>query len=172
MTPRQAACNQYDAFPSVLMPRDQNMTATGTGVEIGNGQPLVSELNAYWQDHYGAAWPTDAGVPLTRYKAYLQETGSTPPALRAGSEPRAPACYATNGGSLGTQARRVLSVSIVDCTYWNVHGNASNNIRTSKQAEFFITEPSPDGSVYTEFIRLVTPETSNGNLHRIIQLYK
>ena len=160
-------CNQFDpVVGGVKLPRDTLTTAPGT--EIGSG-PNIADLNAYWQHHYGANWPGD--LPTTRYAGYLRELGlnGTAPTKLAKTEPSAPVC--TGVSSVG-QLRRVLYVSIVNCEAWGVQGNSVNNVFASQYAEFFITEPSDDGSLYTEFVRSVTPETSGGKLHRIIQLVR
>lgn len=165
-------CNQAfgDITGGKKLPRDTLTEAPGT--EIGSG-PSLADLNDYWQHHYGANWPTDptTGLPLTRYQGYLRELGinGTAPTKVAGTEAMAPVC---NGVSSANHMRRVLSVSIVNCQAWNVRGNAVNQVWTTKYADFFITEPSTDGSLYTEFVRVVTPETSGGKLHRIIQLVR
>jgi Flp pilus assembly protein TadG len=172
-------CNQAfeDISGGMKLPRDTLTEAPGT--EIGSG-PNIAELNAYWQYHYGADWPTDAGAPLTRYRGYLRELGlnlnltdytttTTTPPTRISSEAVAPVC---NSVSTANHMRRVLSVSIVNCQAWGVQGNSVNQVGATKYVDFFMTEPSTDGSIYAEFIRVVTPETSGGKLHRVIQLVR
>jgi len=165
------------------LPRDTLTEAPGT--EIGSG-PNIADLNAYWNYHYGTNWPTNAsGAPLTRYQGYLLEMGltlnadyttsSTTPPTRISSEAAAPVC---NSASSAGYMRRVISVSVVNCLAWGVRGNSVNQVGATKYVEFFMTEPSPpsgdpqSGSLYVEYIRTVTPESSSGKLHRVIQLVR
>jgi hypothetical protein len=183
--PRNASCQQYDDAVGQKLPRDEPLTTLGTGVKIGNG-PTAGQLDAYWADHHVGARP--AGL-TTRYAIYLNELGLdangdsvTPPAWKPGSEPSAPTCYSSNGGSIGDYKRRVMRAAVVDCQHWDVRGNSINNIWSNQYAEFFLTEPSGDGggpesgTLFFEFIRFVTPETSGGEdrvgLARIVQLYR
>ena len=164
--PGNPSCNKWDAAIGQKLPRDPVLTPVG-GVEIGTG-PTKADLDAYWQSHYGSNWPV--GLPLTRYDGYLRELGlnGTAPAVVAGSEARGPTCQ-TNSNN---ERRRVISVSIVDCLHWAVRGNAVNQIWSSKYADFFITEPSEDGSVHAEFIEEFIPGSGASFLHHIVQLYR
>lgn len=163
------SCNETDLAGVGRMPRDATMTGW-SGVDIGDG-PTLTDLQNYWDYHYSSAMP--ALSANTRYEVYRKELnldGDGAPAKRAGTESAVPLCRPTP--STSGYKRRIISVALVDCQHWAVRGNAVNNIRATKYADFFITESTPtDGSIYTEFVQHVTPE-SNSNIHRIIQLYK
>ena len=169
--PEQPNCNKMvEIAGGVKLPRDPVLTPSG-GVDIGNG-PALADMDAYWQHHYAAAFPADLRVaPVSRYSAYLRELGlnGTKPTKVAGTEPAGPQC--STDVPVGDYKRRIISVSVVDCLYWNVHGNAVNHIWGDKYVNFFITEPSPDGSVFVEFIE-VRPLGPGSGLHRIIQLVR
>jgi hypothetical protein len=169
------ACNgQYqDPSPSVALPRDSNFTTIGN-VQIGDGS--LASPNTYWQNHYGANWPSDllAAGQANRYLAYRRELGLdgyTAPTPLAGSETKAPVCQAQNAES--TAERRIISVAVINCLANNVHGNAVTNVRSNKYANFFVPEPSAGGDVYAEFVEMITVDAGlNGKLHFVIQLYK
>jgi Putative Flp pilus-assembly TadE/G-like len=180
------ACNVSPPSGSCPMPRDRSFTAVGGsgGSQIGNG-PNVNDLNAYWQNHHGANWPTDptTGRPLTRYEAYQQEVpvaegglGTVSFARTDSLEPSAPVCSSRTTEPAPT--RRVVPVAVVDCIYWGVQGNSINNIRTNTYAEFFITEPTPcarctgAGKIYTEFVSKHRIDQHGSALHSVVRLVR
>ena len=179
-------CSNPDTWAGggLKLPRDPVLTPVG-GAAIGTG-PAQADLDAYWQSHYGSNWPADLNVAPRRYAGYMREQGlnldGTPgiaaPPIVFGTEPKGPTCnLATPPGG---PARRVLTVSIVDCQYWAVAGNSVNNIWTPKYAEFFITEPSPppsdpqNGSVYAEFLGIKPMGSGNcgGTVCQIVRLVR
>jgi hypothetical protein len=92
----------------------------------------------------------------------------------AGSLPESPVpvCAPANLLNKGTAERRILDVVIVDCQSQGVQGNATTNVRSDKYAEFFVTEPSSNGTIYTEFVRKLTVDDDDSKLHKIVQLYR
>ena len=157
------------------LPRDPVLTPSG-GVDIGTG-PAQADLDAYWQSHYGSNWPADLNVPPRRYAGYMREQGKNvdgtagpaAPNILAGTEPRGPTCAPTAPGG---PDRRVLTVAIVDCLYWGVRGNAVNNVWANKYSEFFITEPSTDGSIYAEYLGSKPMGTTPGCTGSVCQIVR
>jgi len=163
-------CGPFTDHPELRLPRDTNMTPTA-GVAIGTGDMGgAAAMNAYWFGQHGVNWPANV---TTRYQAYLRElglNGAAPPWTNV--EPHAPTC---NGVSAGDYKRRIISVAVVNCLAQGVQGNSTTNLQSHMYAEFFITEPAtapPDSSIYAEFVQLITPGSSDGKLHQVIQLYR
>jgi len=170
----KGSCWPLDDLGTVArLPRDTAFTDVGT-TEIGTQRPSTADLNAYWQYHHGSDWPLDSttSAPMTRYQAYLQEIGMEEEDWLADTEKSVPFCAPANLLDKGTAERRILDVVIVDCTSQDVHGNATTNVRSNKYAEFFVTEPSSNGTVYTEFERFLTVDDDDSKLHKIVQLYR
>ncbi|MDH6234633.1 Flp pilus assembly protein TadG [Mesorhizobium soli] len=162
---------QQDLGATARMPQDTGMQQVGT-LLVGTQRPTVAAKNAYWQYHHNTNWPANL---TTRYEAYLSEIEL----MKSGTwgkpnppEPPAPSCAPANVLNKGDAARRIISVAIVDCQKQGVHGNAVSNVRSDKYAEFFLTEPASGGTIYTEFVRMLTPDNDDGKLHRIVQLYR
>jgi hypothetical protein len=153
---------------SPKVPRDQGFTGN-----VGNASPSLAALNAYWQLHHGANWPTVNGQPISRYQAYLQEvagTGNAGTWLTDAVEPHGPRCNAASTDP----RRRVLSVAVVDCNYWGVDGNST--FQYMKYADFFITESAQsagsDASVYAEYIQTYSSNETGSALHKTVKLYR
>ena len=164
------ACGpQNDLGAVARMPRDTLPPPNGTKVQIGTARPTTAAKNNYWQFHHNATWPTGLA---TRYDAYLHEIqmvqdnawGKSP-----APESPTPTCAPV---SAGTAERRILSVAVVDCLANGVQGNSVSNVRSDTYADFFITEPADSGTIYTEFVRMLTPGEDDGKLRRIVQLYR
>lgn len=154
-----AACNQPGY--SCPLPRDR---AFSNGI---GGGPAAADLDTYWQNQHGANWPSG----LTRYQAYQQEvagTGSAGTWRNASVEPHGPQCSASIAGA----SRRVMSVAIIDCNYWSVAGNSADNVLYVKYADFFITEPASNGSVYAEYIQTHSVNGPGSKLYRTVKLYR
>lgn len=169
----------YEEHPEARLPQDQNMTAYGA-VRIGDAEGSdmsQAAMDQYWSYHHGAPWPTGGSAPTTRYEAYLLELemlqsgwGRDPP-----NEQPAPRCAPhSNNTSIDEPIpeRRIMNVAIVDCLRFGIRGNSVNFVRPDKYAEFFITEPASGGQIYTEFVRLMTPEDDESKIHRVVQLYR
>jgi hypothetical protein len=171
------SCGPQNDLGSVArLPRDTTFNNVGT-TQIGTQGPSAANLNAYWQYHHGSNWPVDptTGAPLTRYQAYVKEIGMIQDGTwPAGSLPESPVpvCAPANLLNKGTAERRILDVVIVDCQSQGVQGNATTNVRSDKYAEFFVTEPSSNGTIYTEFVRMLTVDDDDSKLHKIVQLYR
>ena len=150
------------------LPRDLGFTGN-----VGNASPSLAALNNYWQLHHGANWPTANGQPISRYEAYLREvagTGNAGTWLTDAVEPRGPQCNAASADP----RRRVLSVAVVDCNYWGVHGNST--FQYTKYADFFISESAQtagsDASVYAEYMQTYSPNEAGSALHKTVKLYR
>lgn len=153
---------------SCPLPRDNPLPTTGaTGIGTGPTSTLAG-LNTYWLNHHGATWPTINGTPVTRYQAYRQEIGMTG-WLTDGVEQHDPQC---SKASVGDFTRRLINVAVIDCHYWALSGGSVNNTPFNRYAQFFLTEPSPDGTVYAEFVQTVTTKTQSSNMHKIVQLVR
>ena len=165
--PRNSSCNQYDPVPgSLLYPNDTSFTTIGA-TKIGNGTMNEAAKDAYWQFHHGEDWPDDIE---TRYDAYLAELEMSYPA-DWGTENPNPQCLTEVAPEIGP-ARRTIAAAIVDCLEWEVSGNSVNRIRADKYAEFFLTKPAAGGEIFTEFVRMMTPDDDNSKLKHIVQLYR
>lgn len=155
----------------VRMPRDTGMQQVGT-LMVGTQRPTTAAKNTYWQYHHGANWPSNLS---TRYEAYLREVelqksgtwGKSPP-----PESPAPSCAPASVRNSGDASRRIISAAIVDCQKAAIKGNSVSNVRSDRYAEFFLTEPASGGTIYTEFVRMLTLDSDDGKLHRILQLYR
>jgi hypothetical protein len=153
---------------SCPLPRDTSFTTKG-GTEIGPGpSSTLANLNTYWQNHHGLNWPTAGGTPITRFQAYLQEVRMTG-WLTDGVERHGPQC---SRAPVGDSNRRLINVAVVDCHYWTSSGGTVDNIPFNRYAQFFLTEPSPDGTVYAEFVQTITAKTQNSTIHKIVQLVR
>jgi hypothetical protein len=161
---------------SMPLPIDCSLTQTGSSF-IGTGTSdshLLTNLQTYWSNHHSAAFPT--GV-TTRYGVYLAENVAGVTWKTDATEPHGPVCAPTSTEVPPEYVadRRVLHVAVVDCVYWGVQGNKTNNIPIGAYADFFLTHSVPksganpsnvlgagpscgagplqNNQVYTEFIR-------------------
>ncbi len=165
--PRNSQCKQYDAIPNAkLYPNDTSSTVVGA-TTIGNDTMDQAAKNAYWQFHHGENWPVDI---TTRYEAYIAELAMTYPTDWGAENPQ-PQCLPSVAEEIGP-ARRTIAAAIVNCLEWGVHGNSVNEIRVDSYAEFFIYKPAVSGQIFTEFVRLMTPDEDDSKLKRIVQLYR
>lgn len=151
-----------------------------------NATEATTAMNDYWKYHHGeaAVWPAEldsTGSRLeinTRYKAYLRELTMMP------VTPPQPGDWTTDAevkenplphclpeSDAGAE-RRIINAAVVDCLKWGVRGNSVNNIRVDTYVEFFISHPSKDGEIYTEFVRMMTPDSDDSKLKLIVQLYR
>jgi hypothetical protein len=158
---------------------DPSLATTGS-TSIGNG-PALADLQAYWTNHHPGTLP--AGV-TTRYQIYSLEiarTGNAGIWNTDGVEPHGPQCAPANTEVLPeyVASRRILNVAVVDCQYWNVHGNAVNDVTINTYANFFITKPTDqNGNIYTEYVsQCTTSPTCTDNItasqiHRIVHLVR
>jgi Flp pilus assembly protein TadG len=165
---------------SCPLPRDQGMASSN----IGTARPDTTVLNAYWQNHHGANWPTvtdpvtNIKSPITRYQAYLQEVAGTGTAgtwKTEGVEPHGPTCVPADKDP-SPASRRIINVAVVDCTYWGIKGSSTPLPTTTLVAQFFMTEPattgtSTGGRIYGELIG-VAQAGANSIFHRIVQLVR
>lgn len=165
---------------SYPLPQDVTYVSQGNGsVHVGTGindLSLLPELNKYWQNHHGADWPRNSDGSLkTRYQTYQDEINGIGRAntwLTDRTEPHEPQCNAINNSEYN-YTRRLLSVAVVDCAYWNVQGNKVNNIEINTYADFFITKPTDQsGNIYTEFVATHQTNDSTGGLKRIVRLVR
>jgi Flp pilus assembly protein TadG len=158
-------CNNSTKFTDLgadwRMPRDTPPRTPYGNLEIGNGTLLNPDT--YWGNHFGGTWPSGK----TRYQAYLQEMNTT---VLAGTEARGPTCQPLTTES--TADRRIINMAVVDCVANNVRGNSTTNLTSSAYVDFFITEPSTSGDVWTEFVRIMTPTSPGTKLHQIVQLVR
>ncbi len=65
-----------------------------------------------------------------------------------------------------------MSVAIIDCNYWSIAGNSADNVLYVKYADFFITEPASNGSVYAEYIQTYSVNGPGSKLYRTVKLYR
>ncbi len=151
-----ATCNlsTNPAQYSCPLPRDRTITNN-----IGGG-PNLTDLQAYWNNHHTPNLPN--GV-TTRYQIYQLEASGA--AFTSNLEPSAPQCLPVSTNP----ARRVIKVAIVPCTYWGITGASQPNVLFTKYADFFITEPSTDGTIYAEYMQTYS---TGDTLHRIVQLVR
>jgi hypothetical protein len=63
-------------------------------------------------------------------------------------------------------------VAIIDCIAHPFNGNSTPQIRSNAYANFFITRPSVAGSVYAEFVEMMTPDSAGSKLKQIVQLVR
>jgi hypothetical protein len=176
----QVCSGQYnDLGATARLPLDTSWTNIGN-MQIGNGSMVFP--NSYWQYHHGANWPSDLlalGQP-NRYLAYQREI-SMFPMNKPGTETPIPVCNSPTNES--TAQRRIIAVAVTDCLNADgtpkVIGNSTANMRVNSYMELFITQPSlnysnlqGNGEVWGEFVRLITPQSSGGKLHQIVQLYR
>ncbi len=177
--PTNACKNNPTISPADALPVNTGMTQVGSIWDGGTFD--ITNANAYWQYHHGANWPTDAsGNPISRYAAYQLERGlsGTPPTWQPNTESPAPIC---SGLAAETDDRRMVSVAIVNCTP-PLSGNSTPTIRSNAYANFFLTRPVdtgssttppyPSGIIWTEFVEMITPQSANGKLHQVVQLYR
>lgn len=165
--PKNSSCQQYDAIPGALLyPNDMTTTVIGA-TTIGEADMSEAEKNAYWQFHHGTDWPVDIA---TRYDAYIAELAMTYPTDWGAENPQ-PQCLPAVAEEIGP-SRRTIAAAIVNCLEWGVHGNSVNEIRVDSYAEFFIYKPAASGQIFTEFVRMMTPDEDDSKLKRIVQLYR
>jgi Flp pilus assembly protein TadG len=165
---------------SCPLPYDASFLSTrGGGTHIGTGTSdpkILAALDAYWQNHHGGSWPTDltTGLPKTRYQAYLDEVSATTSDnsldwLTKGVEPHAPTCLPVD---VSGAARRIVSIAVVDCLYWEVRGNSAD-IPVNTYANFFVTNPTDrQGNIYTEYVETHQINEKDSGLYRIVHLVK
>jgi Flp pilus assembly protein TadG len=164
------------------MPLDKTMTPyPNTTFSLGSGGIDPTTANAYWLAHHGSGtWPTDptTGALMSRYNVYLKEIDGTYPFTPSSAtstpagyeEAPAPSCTAANSETKAD--RRILSVAIIDCIAHPFNGNSTPQIQSNAYANFFITRPSVSGSVYAEFVEMMTPDTAGSKLKQIVQLVR
>jgi Flp pilus assembly protein TadG len=179
-------CNTSTQVVNGAMPINTNMITVGSSL-VG-GAWNANAANSYWLYHHFdpasndptlsfPSWPTTNGspngTPITRYSMYQNERAGTYP-FRPGSEYPAPLCARV---PTGTDSRRIISVAIVNCSAQNVGATSEKVLMATEYAQFFLTDRvattgSPQGIIWAEFVRLVTPATPGGFLHQIVQLYR
>ena len=179
-----ATCNSTTdpAQYSCPLPYDVSFLSTGGGsTHIGTGTSdahLLAALDAYWRIHHGGIWPTDptTGMPKTRYQAYLDEVSAATSDnhsldwLTKGVEPSGPACLPVD---VSSAARRIVSVAVVDCLYWDVRENSVDKIPINTYANFFVTNPTDrQGNIYTEYVETRQINEKDSGLYRIVRLVK
>jgi Flp pilus assembly protein TadG len=176
--PTNYSCPSGTGF-SCPLPRDTTFTNVSTGnaawspILIGSGiSDLTFQANllAYWKNHHGGT-SLPAGVN-SRWTAYQCEAGAgafvgvagCPPSWQTDSvEPHAPGTSPNPGpgsctnSTTGDYTRRVISVAIVDCTYWGITGHSTPIPAATLIAQFFMTEPAlDDGSIFAEYMGCVS----------------
>jgi hypothetical protein len=179
-----ATCNSTTdpAQYSCPLPYDVSFLSTGDGsTHIGTGTSdtrLLPALDAYWRNHHGGVWPTDpsTGMPKTRYQAYLDEVSTATSDnnylnwLTKDVESRGPACLPVD---VSGAARRIVSVAVVDCLYWDVRGNSVDKIPINTYANFFVTNPTDrQGNIHTEYVETHQINEKDSGLYRIVRLVK
>lgn len=166
-------CNKQGdvSATSLPLPRDR---FNGSGVSIGT--PTKASLNAYWQNHHGANWPTDAsGNPVSRYQAYLLEIAMGSSTWPTDSiEPHGAKC---NAPASTDPRRRIISVAVLDgiCP----SGNSGGPYVFSRYADFFITESVPPAvgafaqpMIYGEYLGTYSSNTPGSLIHHQVQLVR
>jgi hypothetical protein len=71
----------------------------------------------------------------------------------------------------GTTDRRIISAAIVNCIANGVQGHNTTSVQSNAYGEFFLTRPA-DANIYTEFVRMITPQTDLSKLHQIVELVR
>ncbi len=159
---------------SCPLPRDRTFSSSGVGSGANS-----TDLQAYWTNHHPGTLP--AGV-TTRYQIYgLEAAGTgnagtwltdkyephTPTATSAGGN--APAC---SNSTLGSTARRLIEVAVVDCSYWGITGKKQLP-QTTLVSQFFMTESAlSDGSIYGELVGVSSANTPGGPIIHNVQLVR
>jgi hypothetical protein len=160
---------------SLPLPQDRSftpVTLSDGGSQQGSG-PELTDLQAYWANHHPGNLP--AGV-TTRWQIYQLEVaglGNAATWLTDTAEPHGPVC-APNRTEVSPEFsahRRLLTVAVVDCLYWKVHGHAMNQIPVNTYANFFLIRPS-DGNIYTEYVGRNHLNGANSLLRLIVQLVR
>ncbi len=183
--------NQNDAplprdscMPPAGTPAGQSSNTCGPGgtdSNVGNADfaaRMQTPATGYWARHHSGAYPGFA----SRFALYLQESGcdeatnacnsaaaTRPPLSNGNRENPAPRCLPNTNGNL---ERRLIYVAIVNCSEYNVQGNASLPIIPRQYGKFFLTEPPDGGVIYAEFVQIYDVGDENSRLHHIVQLVR
>ena len=153
---------------SLPLPSDTFNAPIGS-TSSSSGPPSTASLTAYWTNHHPGTLP--AGI-TTRYQIYQLEVAGTGNAgiwNTDAVEPHGPQCAPVSAGDVN---RRIESVAVVDCQFWNVRGNAVNNIPINTYLDFFLSQPS-DGKIYAEYVQTRSIGAGNATgLHLNVQLVR
>ena len=172
-------CNQLNDVSATSLPLPEDPSFTPATMSQGGSQqgpgPRLADLQAYWSNHHPGTLP--AGV-TTRWQIYQLEvarTGNAGTWLTDAIEPHGPVCApaSTEVPPEFVANRRLVQVAIIDCNYWNVHGNAVNDIIITSYADFFIIQPT--GSNHYINVEYVGKHDINANgslLRQIVELVR
>jgi len=159
--------------PSLPLPDDALGAPTGS-VASSSGPPPVASLQSYWSSHHPGTLP--AGY-TTRWQIYQDEVngvGNAATWTTDSSEPHGPVCAPSGyqGSPKFTAQRRIMSLAVVDCQFWNVGGNRVNNIPINSYLDFFLTKSS-DGNIYAEYVGSHSLGAGNATgLRMVVQLVR
>jgi hypothetical protein len=170
-----ASCNNPSDVSATSLPLPSGTFNSPIGsTSTTSGPPSNASLSAYWTNHHPGTLP--AGI-TTRWQLYQQEVAGTGNAgiwLTDGTEQHAPTCAPASArtGPEFVATRRIMSVAVVDCQFWNVHGNAVNDIPINTYLDYFLTQAS-DGNIYAEYVGEHSLAAGNATgLHLIVQLVR
>ena len=160
---------------SLPLPHDPSFTPptmSQGGSQQGPG-PLLTDLQAYWSNHHPGPLPEGITTRWQIYQLEVAETGDAGIWNTDAAEPHGPVCAPASTDAVPELVanRRLLKVAVVDCRYWEVHGNAVNNIPLTTYADFFLIRPS-DGNIYTEYVGKNQINGANSLLRLIVQLVR
>lgn len=179
-------CSFSETGAVAKLPRDNCASGT-TPCIIGDGN-WSNGVSAYFTANHVGKDPTAlgyTGLPgsKTRFDLYLDELGvnedGTPRATSMapnGVESMAPQCRPTQNGTPHLH-RRIIYVAIVDCTdpvvqNW-ITGNSGGVMKPMTMAQFFLFQPSTDGEILGEFIRVAAPDNDlQGKFRQIVRLVR
>jgi hypothetical protein len=179
MTPANPSCKSFNTTinnpptpPGLTqiyaMPDDTPAGLSTYGaLKVGNGVLDPTPAMYYWQEHHNASATSWPAKYATRYAAYLAEAAGSEPWITT-YEPHAPTCAKV---ATGTTDRRIISAAIVNCIANGVQGHNTTSVQSNAYGEFFLTRPA-DANIYTEFVRMITPQTDLSKLHQIVELVR
>jgi Flp pilus assembly protein TadG len=172
-----ADCNKQTdvSAHSFPLPHDQSFTPatlSNGGSQQGSG-PQLMDLQTYWANHHPGNLPTGVTTRWQIYQLEVAVIGNAGTWLTDTAEPHGAVCApsSTEVAPEFYANRRLLTVAVVDCRYWGVHGNAENNIPINTYANFFLIRPS-DGNIYTEYVGKNQINGANSLLRLIVQLVR
>lgn len=168
--------NQMSATPTtpankrtVRLPRDGAFSGP-----VGNGS---WDRNAYWSINHAGQGALPASLAnATRYDMYRYEIDNNLIPNKSGTngENGGKVCSSATGVNNPARDRRTLSMAVVNCAAWGMHGNNSEKLGVKAVAyvQMFLTEPvgldasgAPSASVndiYGEIVSVITPNDQTG----------
>jgi hypothetical protein len=169
-------------------PRDKQFSAAQG--RLGSGD---WDFETYWAATFGESEPLPNGWsdtsennrPPSRYRVYRHEVSTMGSGTlsdlvnRTGpyGEVGGPQCY-KSGGLSDKPDRRIIYAAILNCSELNVSGSSGGPLPVHAFGKFFLTEPVPpngsadQGTIYSEFVDVLTPGDGNNVVRDVVQLYR